>query len=257
MLKRLSVLLMTVLLVMAMAVSVSADEYYTADNGYMVIIEDDADLLSSGEEKQLLAAMSDITVYGNVMFKSVEYNPYSTEVLARATYKDNFGAESGTLFMIDMDNRYIYIFSDGAVYSIVTDSMAEIITDNSYMYASDGDYYECARFAFSQIKTILDGNRIAQPMKYISNGLLALATALLINFGFFTTMASVKKARNRDVLKAADSYFSNTNVEVTELGTTKSYSPVSSGSSGGSGGHSSGGGGGGGHSSGGGGGHRF
>lgn len=45
----------------------------------------------------------------------------------------------GTVFAIDMDNRNIWIHSDGAVYQVVTKGYADTVTDNVYRYASRGD----------------------------------------------------------------------------------------------------------------------
>ncbi|MDE6202314.1 MAG: TPM domain-containing protein, partial [Lachnospiraceae bacterium] len=90
------------------------------ETGYQIIIEDDADLLSEEEETQLAAKMQEITAYGNAAFKSVSYNNYSASYFAGLYYHEIFLSESGTLFLIDMDNREIYIFSDGAIYKPVT-----------------------------------------------------------------------------------------------------------------------------------------
>ena len=86
------------------SVSVSANESYNNPaNGYEAVIEDDAGLLTESEEQMLLEQMKLITEYGNVMFKSIDYNGSSTESYIRSLYKDRYGSESGTIFLIDMD----------------------------------------------------------------------------------------------------------------------------------------------------------
>lgn len=222
------------------------------DTGYFVILEDDADLLDEEEETQLSSKMQEITAYGNAAFKSVSYNDRSASYFADTYYHKLFGTQSGTLFLIDMDNREIYIFSDGANYKTITASYANTITDNVYRYASKGDYYSCAYKAFEQIGSLLSGRKIAQPMKYISNLLLALILAALINYFIVMTMSGTAKPSKKEILGAASTGFKFTDPYARKTHQTKTYSPQSSGSSGG--GHS--GGGGGGHS-GGGGGHRF
>jgi uncharacterized membrane protein YgcG/ssDNA-binding Zn-finger/Zn-ribbon topoisomerase 1 len=232
--------------------------YTNADTGYRIIIEDSADLLTYDEEEALVTAMEPITAYGSAAFLSVDENSGSTSTLARNYYKDCFGAGSGTLFLIDMDNRNIWIYSDGYIYKVITREKAEVITDNIYRYASAAEYYECAANAYSQIYSLLRGERIAQPMKYISNGLLALILALLANFIFVSRYARLRKPFDRELLANMEVSFSASAPKVKCTGETKHYSPVSSGDSS-SGGGSSGGGGGssGGGSSGGGGGHSF
>lgn len=226
------------------------------ETGYLVILEDDADLLSDVEESQLALEMQKITAYGNVAFKSISYNDYSTSYFASDYYHETFRKESGTLFLIDMDNREIYIFSDGAIYKTITVSYADTITDNVYRYASDGDYYGCASKAFRQIYSLLSGQKIAQPMKYISNALLALILAALINYFLARLLSATSKPGTDKVLNSISTNFAFANPRMTRTRQTKVYSPPSS-SSGGGGSHSSGGGGGRSHSSGGGGGHRF
>ncbi len=231
----------------------SIQEEKNSATGYSIVIEDDAELLSSEEINQLKEKMQPLTKYGNIIFKSISENNSTTEHYAAEYYHNKFGTNSGTLFLIDMDNRYIYIFSDGANYQIVTADKAEIITDNVYSYASDADYYQCASVAFSQINTILSGGKIAEPMRHISNILIAITVAFFINFIVVLITSSAKKASDEEVLKNVSINFNVSDIKVTQIGTHRKYSPVSSSSSG----SSSGGGGGGGSSSGGGGGHSF
>ena len=50
------------------------------------------------------------------------------------------------------------------------------ITDNTYTYATNKDYYGCASYSFKQINTILSGGKIAEPMRYTSNIFIAITT---------------------------------------------------------------------------------
>lgn len=234
--------------------TLAAGNYTNADTGYQALIEDTADLLSRGHEEALLETMKGITTYGNVAFKSVNTNNSTTAALAESYYRSVFGKDSGTVFLIDMDNRMIYIFSDGKVYRTITKAYANTITDNVYRYASKEEYFNCANEAFLQMQKLLDGGRIMQPMKYISNALLALLLAFLGVFGWICIYSRQKQPTDNELLKRIHRQFSTGNASATFTHETKIYSPPSSDSGGGS---SSGGGGGGGGSSGGGGGHSF
>ena len=244
------------------AETMSTDKYYgtvytNSETGYSVIIEDDASLLSNDEKIQLAETMKDITPYGSVAFKSISYNPYSsTSSFVEKYYHSLFGTGSGTVFLIDMDNRNIWIYSDGSIYSTITTAYANVITDNVYAYASDKDYFTCANKAFIQEAALLQGRRISQPMKYISNALLAIAIAILINYFIVRQTSRVRKASDNEIVNGVFANNAFNNVSVNFIRQTRTYSPRSSSSSGSSGGHSGGGGGGGGHS-GGGGGHSF
>lgn len=229
-----------------------AQTYYTnSETGYRVEIEDDAGLLTSEEIGQLVSTMEDITEYGNVAFKSVSINDSSAAAFAKSYYRSLFGQKSGTLFLIDMDNREIYIFSDGKVYRTISKSYALSITDNVYRYASAGQYCKCADEVFLQITTLLEGGRIMQPMKYINNALLALILSLLITFSWVCIYSAHNKPTDEQLMKKIHKRLSFTPPVAVCTHKTKTYSPQSSG---GGGGGSSGGGGG---SSGGGGGHSF
>ena len=226
------------------------------ENGYCIYLKDDADLLTDEEEQMLLSDMAPVTEYGGAAFVSGYYYGQDTSDAAKDAYRQYFGKNSGTLFMIDMGNRNIYIFSDGAIYRVITKPYANTITDNIYRYATRGEYYTCAKEAFSQIKTLLDGGRISQPMKYITNALTALILSLLINYAMMKRTAKIAKPTAAAILGAMTVGFHTGSRQTRVMRSVRRYTGSSSSHGGGGGGGFSGGGGGGG-SSGGGGGHGF
>jgi len=232
------------------------------DTGYQVWVEDEAGLLTQEQLTELSQVMEGITAYGNVGFVTTDNHDSSTENFARGYYRNRFGTDSGTIFVIDMDKRNIWIHSDGAVWKVVTAAYADTITDNVYRYASRGDYYGCAREAFEEIHKLLKGQKIARPMKYISNALLAMILAMLANYGLVICFTRLHQPKRKALLANMERKFRYSQIKAVHTHQTKIYDPVSSGSGGGSSGHSSGGGGGhsgggGGGRSGGGGGHSF
>ena len=226
-----------------------AAEEYNEYSGYYMVIEDEADLLSDSEEDALFEKMEELSEYGNVALFTVDYNPcYDTEAYCNELYDDYFGRENGTLFMIDMDNRYIYLLNDGYNKRVITNSYSLTITDNVYEYASDEEYFTCAYEAFDQAATLLRGGRISQPMKYICNALLSLIIGFTITYVIVRTIHKNKAAHQEVVL---DSIFAKTtfhNPQAIFINQTRQYSPRSSSSSGGGGGGGGGGRSGGGHS---------
>ena len=220
-----------VLLLLAFAASsllqVKADEekyqYNNVDTGYEAVIEDDADIIDESNYSSLLDIMKQITVYGNVMLKTIDTNSTTTESYVRSLYREKYGTDSGTIFIIDMYNRNIWIHSNGKIYSTVTSSYADTITD-------------------------------------ISNALLAVVAALIINYGIVRLYLRKKAPSRKDIMKGIFAGKAINNCQVTYRYQTRTYSPVqtdsgSSSSGGSSGGSSSGGSSGGG--GGGGGGHSF
>ncbi len=225
--------------------------YTNPETGYVVAIEDAAGLLTSAELNDLAAKMQEATNYGNIVFYTC--NRSSSNYNIGGEIDDYFNFESTTSFIINMGIREIYIDSCGSNYDAISTSKANTITDNVYTYASDGDYFGCATNAFEQITAVLSGNRIAQPMKYISNALLAIVVALFIGIIVLKVSTANNEPTTDELFQnLAAGYLDVNGLNSTLTRTKRTYSPPSESSSGGGGG--GGGGGVGGH---GGGGHSF
>lgn len=231
--------------------------YSNEETGYSAYIRDEEDLLSEEEEQSLAETMKAATDYGNVLFLSADGDNMDPEEFLETYYAD-WLSEDGTVFFVEMSVRELRLENSGSIRRIITPSYSNTITDNVYRMASEGDYYGCANEAFSQCITLLEGGRIARPMKYICNALLALILALLINYA----AVRISNRNHRITKKERDQLVTDSLV----LGaatkkriahrkrTSGGSSSGGSFSGGGGGGFSGGGGGGGGHS---GGGHSF
>ena len=240
-------------LLKVLAAEEDTERTYTIDGSdYVVYINDEEDLLSPEEEESLLEIMKPITEYGNAAFMTGRISSSSYVSATGDVYHNLFGTESGTIFMIDMNHRQLIIFSDGAVYKIITKNYADTITDNIYRMARDGNYYDCAREAFTEIYTLLSGYRIAQPMRHITNAMLAVILSALILYFVARRSARQRSAQSDEVLSVlgASALFSAGGLDFSSQ--KKVYNPHSDNDSRGGGG-----GGGGGGSSGGGGSHGF
>ena len=261
------VLLCLAVLLMVLPLPVLAAE----ESGYRVVIDDEADLLTEAEEETLRAVMEKVLPYGNAAFVSVNENPTTPEQLAESKFLEFFGDTSGALLFIDMGNRYIQLIADGAVYKTVNKTRCNEIVDNTYTYASKGQYVTFATKTFEQVTRLLEGQKVAAPFRYVTNAFLAVCLALLGNFALMSTQRRKKVApENALSVKVAVNTASSAikagavaGVVLTMLNQRKTKHVESSssggGRTGGGGGGFSGGGhsGGGGGFSGGGGGHRF
>lgn len=210
--------------------------YTNPSTGYTAVIRDEADLLSASEEAQLLETMKPITQKGHVLFIS-NTDSYSgtTNAFAKSVLHDTFAFESATLFLVDMHKRQLYVFSYGDLWDVITNRKAETITDNVYRMASKGDYYSCAKKVFEQENALLRGARIAEPMRYITDALLALYASCLITFLIVRSRTKVRKSSRKELLTFMDKTVVAGPIEVTYKGQTRTYSPrTSSSSSGGS-----------------------
>lgn len=250
--------LFTLFLLFGVSTSVYAEATTktNSDTGYTLVLDDQADFLDESQEKALEKLMSEITRYCNVaIVTTTSHDCYNTEYFAGEYYDNVFGPHaSGTIFVIDRCLNEIFLYSDGDAHKTITDSRAYSITDNTYIYATaskDYDYYTCCYKTLEQIQTLMEGRRIAEPMKYICSALLAIILALLINYFIVMFFSRSRKPDIKQVLEGTYSSFRVNNAGAQFINQTRVYSPQSSGSSGSGGGHS--GGGGGGHSGGGGG----
>lgn len=217
--------------------------YYNSStgNGNNILIYDEADLLTDGEESELLTYMEPVSRYGNAVFLSTTSNTDTPNSFARRFYRNNFGQEDGCVFLIDMSNREIYIYNENGFSRIITSAYSYTITDNVYRYASDGDYFTCSVEAFRQISSLLEGNRIAQPMKYICNLLLAVMIGILINYLILRAMAKTPKPSERELLSGINAKCSLKNANKVFVHESRRYSPINTSSGSSSGGGSSGG----------------
>ncbi len=235
--------------------TVNAEDIYTnPSTGYRAVIDDKAEIISEDDEffDQMTEKMQEITNYGNVSLATVSSGSFeSTRDYARSILREEFGKDSSTVFLVDMVHRQIFVFSDGKILKTISQARGYIITDNIYKYATGAQYTECAFRAFEQEVKLLEGGRIAQPMKYISCLLFALLFAGIIVYEYARTCASVTAVTTDELLKHTKYDLGLKDIQIRNLKTRRvDHSDRSSGggfSGSSSGGGFSSGGGGGGH----------
>lgn len=146
---------------------------------YQYMILDEEDLLDDEEENALINDIDPVLYYGNVIISTVSTENY--EQNCEDTYYKNFGNEPGVNFQIDMKNRKISLSASDNMENLIGKKRSTIV-DNIYEYATDKKYYQCIKSCFEQIDKVINGERIAQKMKYICNGVIAVILGLIINF---------------------------------------------------------------------------
>ena len=219
--------------------------------GYEAVLDDQADFLTDDQERALLDQMAPITAYGNAVLVCTDSHSYSsTENFAVNYFENRYGThDDGVIFVIDMDCREIYLVTEGSTRKALNSARCNSITDNTYIYATeshDRDFYTCASETFSQVYTVLDGGKIAQPMKYICNALFAIMLALFFNY-FVVMRLSARSPKRNEIMQVSLRNLQSCIHRYTYTSNKKCNPPGSSGGSGSGGG----GGGGGGHSGGG------
>lgn len=249
-------LIPTMILIISMlsAPAVRAADTDPVQVGY-IYIADSAELLSDAEEDELYNIMHDGTYYGDMVFVTItDADGYNSSDYIERLYQTSseLAGRDAVIFLIDMDNRLLWISGYGALKNVITPDYGNLITDNIYRYAKDGEFGRCAAEGYRQIVRKLGGERISGPLRTGGNLCIALILAEVLCF-LYAYMGSVaRKTDESDILDNVVRQINIYNPSVVKTRTQKIYDPPSSSSGGGSrgGGHSSGGGfhgGGGGH----------
>ena len=156
--------------------------FVASDRTYEAYIDDHADLMTEEEREALEKQLGELTVYGNMVFLDTDYNDYSSaRRYAETRYRDLCGMESGVVFLIDMDNREIWLAATGAPKNKLTSAVCYEITDRTYLYATGGDYYACVSATFAEVQNILEGGYLLPIMRILISLFLSLIAALTIN----------------------------------------------------------------------------
>ena len=151
------------------------------ETGYSLVINDEGDLIDRADMQAVTEAMRPILQYASVGFLTYPSGGSSSNSATKAQKWGDSVFGSGTrftVFIIDMSTRHLDIYASRPLSGILTAAEENSIADNVYRYATRGDYAGCAEEAFRQIDKVLQGEKIATPMKYVSNALLAVIAAI-------------------------------------------------------------------------------
>lgn len=117
---------------------------------YENIIVDDAELFSDYEESEILSAISTYSYEKD--FSLAVVTTEFTSGLSSEEYADDYydffidnqgWQENGLLFLIDMDNRDVWISTCGDCILAYSDSEIESIIDSGYDSLANGNYADC------------------------------------------------------------------------------------------------------------------
>lgn len=108
---------------------------------------DYGDLLNAEEEEVLRLLSQNYEQYNmSAIFLTTNYaEGKSSRVYSDDFYDENNFKPDGVLFMIDMDNREIYVNTVGKGITIIDDYDVEKILDAGYPYVGNGEYFNCLK----------------------------------------------------------------------------------------------------------------
>ena len=119
---------------------------YAAEAG----VFDGAGLFTSEESEELQREAEEISreydmnilVVTTVDAEGKNARDYADDYYMNHGYYDN-GAKGGTLYLIDMDNREIYMCNTGDMSRFITDVRREDVLDAGYEQVANGEYHDC------------------------------------------------------------------------------------------------------------------
>jgi len=183
-------------------------------------IYDESDLLSDEEEAKLLKKLNryagrydcDIAIVTTNDADSMtaqEYADQYAENLGMAMTSDGY---AGILFLIDMDNREIYICTSGKAISYYSDERIQDVLYDSYYRIVEGDYYGCCDKFLRGVRTYM-GRSTSQSGRMSLTGMLA-RLAISLGLGGYFTSSMVKKRGGR-ITTSASTYLDVSSSKVT------------------------------------------
>lgn len=170
-------------------------------------IYDYANLITKDEEEVLYNKVQEfINKYDmDMAIVTINSNPKSSSMAYADDFYDynNFGKgtnKTGLLFLIDMQNRNMWISTTGDAINIYTDSRINTILDYTYDKISNEDYNGCAeqfidKASYFANKGLTGGSKVVTVPKMICNSLIfaGLVTIVFICIGLATHRKPKKK----------------------------------------------------------------
>lgn len=170
-------------------------------------IYDYANLITKDEEEALYNKVQEfINKYDmDMAIVTINSNPKSSSMAYADDFYDynNFGKgtnKTGLLFLIDMQNRNMWISTTGDAINIYTDSRINTILDYTYDKISNEDYNGCVeqfieKASYFANKGLTGGSKVVTVPKMICNSLIfaGLVTIVFICIGLATHRKPKKK----------------------------------------------------------------
>ena len=127
-------------------------------NPYAIAINDEGGLLTEKEKADVLEMMNAVSKYANVGFltKPTGGRTENSAVKARNWGDEIFGSdERFVVFIIDMTLRHLDLYVSKPLAGVLTSRILNSIVDNTYRYASRGEYAACVVETFRLIENVL------------------------------------------------------------------------------------------------------
>lgn len=193
-------------------------------------VYDFADLFSPNQEEGLYSSVAEFVNTYNMDLAIVTINDNNKG--SQAVYADDFydynefgigSSRDGLLFLIDMENRQIYMSTTGYAISMYNDYRIEMALDRVYTYMSDEAYYDGVLAFIREISNYADEGLPTYSSDYSKSETTAGEQLLKSFIGAFiiTVIVMVILIRkNRLVKKAttAEEYLDKKSIDIKNMG---------------------------------------
>jgi uncharacterized protein len=169
-------------------------------------IFDEADLLTDEEESKLETVIDsytdrydcDIAVVTTSDAEGLTAQEYADQYAEDIGQSMSSDGRAGILFLIDMDNRYIHIATQGQAIGYYSDDRINSILDDCYNKIVEEDYYGACRCFLKGVYSYM-GRSVSQGARMgLSGILIRLAIALAAGGGITAAMAARSGGRVTD-----------------------------------------------------------
>ena len=216
---------------------------------YIIRLLDDADLLTSAEEKDLLKMLDETSkelAFDIIVVTVEDFGGSNVERFTEDFYDSVYGSDrDGIILLISMAERDWCISANAEGKDIFTSANHEAVSDAIVPYLSDGEYAAAFTEFVEQCEYYVNGERNGYPFDAATSLLFALGAGLLVAL----IVTGVMKGQLKSVRfqRAAQNYMKPGSMQVTYANDFFLYSTVnrtrkpdnsSSSGSGGSGSHS-------------------
>ena len=194
---------------------------------YKALIDDSADVLSDEEEAAIRDELKQFYDQCNIAVVTASGNGMVSAKSYYSKYIDD--EDGGVLLYIDTNTKQGIVYSESITHHILNDSREIEITDNITHYVAEGEYVECVNEGLREIYSVLAGETLFAPMRYINSAFIALALASVIMFLFVhhsrddVSDISNKKEIKKYMLQTSKIDFPNPNVIETSRYTNNRY----------------------------------
>ena len=179
-------------------------------------IYDFADLFTNSEEEKLYKNVKAFIEKNNIdmAIVTIDYNNKNSSMAYADDFYDynDFGIGKnydGILFLIDMDNRKMWISTTGSAIQTFESDINSIL-DDCYSYISNEKYFDCANTFINSAQNTITS---AKFMGWVIGFVIAIIVSLLIP----TIFCLVNKAKHKAIKLAthADTYLDKNSITIT------------------------------------------